>query len=437
MARSGRRIAARRPAGVRGGRRPAARADGQLRGRTPEPRRGPAGAARPAADRRRAPRRLVRRSARAAARVRAARARNPAAACTSSASSAREASTPTTATWSRSPTSPAGAGSPRSACTRCSMAATRRLARPTGSCRTSSGDSPPSIRTRGSRRSAAATTAWTATTAGNGPPPAYDAIVHGVGEHAPSAEAAIALALRARRERRVRPSDGDRRRRRAVMRRRRRRDPLQLPRRPRAPAHPRARRSRVQRLRPDRARAVPRDLLVVTLTAYEAGLPVEVAFPPEEAHSLAAELSAHGWRQFHVAETEKYAHVTYFFNGGREAPWPGEDRLLVPSQKVATYDLAPEMAAAGVTDALVDAIAVGRLRLHRRELRQRGHGRPHGDLGRRPSAPSRRSTPASARVVAAIDDVEARDPDGPGAALLDHGRPRQRRRDARRGRATR
>ena len=100
----------------------------------------------------------------------------------------------------------------------------------------------------------------------------------------------------------------------------------------------------------------PRDLLVVTLTEYEAGLPVEVAFGPEEVRSLAHAASDAGWRQLHVAETEKYAHVTYFFNGGREAPLPGEDRRLVPSPKVATYDLAPAMSAVGVTDELVAAI---------------------------------------------------------------------------------
>jgi 2,3-bisphosphoglycerate-independent phosphoglycerate mutase len=101
----------------------------------------------------------------------------------------------------------------------------------------------------------------------------------------------------------------------------------------------------------------PHDLLVVTMTEYEAGLPVEVAFPPAEAYSLAHAAADAGWRQFHVAETEKYAHVTYFFNGGREAPLPGEDRRLIPSPKVATYDLQPEMSATGVTDALVEAIA--------------------------------------------------------------------------------
>jgi 2,3-bisphosphoglycerate-independent phosphoglycerate mutase len=93
---------------------------------------------------------------------------------------------------------------------------------------------------------------------------------------------------------------------------------------------------------------------VVTLTEYEAGLPVAVAFPPEEARSLAQVFSEAGWRQFHVAETEKYAHVTYFFNGGVEPPYPAEERLLVPSPRVATYDLEPAMSAVGVC-AIADA----------------------------------------------------------------------------------
>ncbi|CAN5783392.1 2,3-bisphosphoglycerate-independent phosphoglycerate mutase [soil metagenome] len=105
--------------------------------------------------------------------------------------------------------------------------------------------------------------------------------------------------------------------------------------------------------------ARPGDLLVVTMTAYESGLPVEVAFPPSTASGLAEQFSKLGWRQLHVAETEKYAHVTYFFNGGVEAPFAGEERTLVPSQRVATYDLAPEMSASAVTDALVDAINSG------------------------------------------------------------------------------
>ena len=103
-------------------------------------------------------------------------------------------------------------------------------------------------------------------------------------------------------------------------------------------------------------RAAPSDLLTVTMTEYEAGLPVEVAFPPEVVPCLAGAMADAGWRQLHVAETEKYAHVTYFLNGGREAPFDGEDRVLVPSPRIATYDLQPEMSAAGVTDALLAGI---------------------------------------------------------------------------------
>ena len=108
----------------------------------------------------------------------------------------------------------------------------------------------------------------------------------------------------------------------------------------------------------DRGAGAPRPD-VVTLTEYEGGLPVAVAYPPMVVASFAEVVSGLGWRQFHVAETEKYAHVTYFFNGGVEEAWPGEERRLVPSPKVATYDLQPEMSAAGVTDVLVAAIASG------------------------------------------------------------------------------
>jgi 2,3-bisphosphoglycerate-independent phosphoglycerate mutase len=103
----------------------------------------------------------------------------------------------------------------------------------------------------------------------------------------------------------------------------------------------------------------PGDLHVATMTEYEAGLPVAVAFPPVVVASLAQRASELGWRQLHLAETEKYAHVTYFFNGGVEAAWPGEERLLVPSPRVATYDLQPEMSSPGVTDALVAAVDSG------------------------------------------------------------------------------
>jgi 2,3-bisphosphoglycerate-independent phosphoglycerate mutase len=186
----------------------------------------------------------------------------------------------------------------------------------------------------------------------------YDAIVHGAGERAPSAAAAIAAAYeRGENDEFVRPTvidgvDG-------LDLRVRDGDPVVF-------ANFRADRARqlthaladAEFAGFDRAAAgpAPHRLQVVTMTEYAGGLPVEVAFGPEEVRSLAHAASDAGWRQLHVAETEKYAHVTYFFNGGREAPLPGEDRRLVPSLKVATYDLQPEMSAAGVTDVVVDAI---------------------------------------------------------------------------------
>ncbi|MFN8591851.1 MAG: 2,3-bisphosphoglycerate-independent phosphoglycerate mutase [Thermomicrobiales bacterium] len=106
------------------------------------------------------------------------------------------------------------------------------------------------------------------------------------------------------------------------------------------------------------------DLHLVTMARYEAGLPVEVAFAPMDVvNPLARVVSQAGMTQFHAAETEKYPHVTFFLNGGREEPFPGEDRTLVPSPKVATYDLQPEMSALPLTDAVVAAIASGRYRL--------------------------------------------------------------------------
>ncbi|MAI49574.1 MAG: phosphoglycerate mutase (2,3-diphosphoglycerate-independent) [Rhodospirillaceae bacterium] len=83
-------------------------------------------------------------------------------------------------------------------------------------------------------------------------------------------------------------------------------------------------------------------------------------FPPASLNNILASLIADaGKKQLRIAETEKYAHVTFFFNGGREAPFPGEDRTLIPSPKVTTYDLQPEMSAHEVTDQLIDAIGVG------------------------------------------------------------------------------
>ena len=98
-------------------------------------------------------------------------------------------------------------------------------------------------------------------------------------------------------------------------------------------------------------------LQVVTMTSYDRTLDVPAAFPPQSMADIMGEVIAKTrMTQFRTAETEKYAHVTYFFNGGIETPFPGEERLLVPSQKVATYDLAPEMSAVGVTDVLCRAI---------------------------------------------------------------------------------
>lgn len=95
-----------------------------------------------------------------------------------------------------------------------------------------------------------------------------------------------------------------------------------------------------------------------TLTEYEKGLPVEVLFPPQRvAHHLGATVADAGLTQLRIAETEKYAHVTYFFNGGVEEACAQEERILVPSPRdVATYDLKPEMSAAEVTDRLIEAL---------------------------------------------------------------------------------
>jgi len=96
---------------------------------------------------------------------------------------------------------------------------------------------------------------------------------------------------------------------------------------------------------------------LVTMTQYDETFPFPMAFGPMVLSQIVAQvLSDHGKTMFRTAETEKYAHVTYFFNGGLETPYPGEERLLVASQKVATYDLMPEMSAAGVTDVLCTAI---------------------------------------------------------------------------------
>ena len=128
--------------------------------------------------------------------------------------------------------------------------------------------------------------------------------------------------------------------------------------------------------RPDRARQIIQALCldgfegferqltpkldVVTFTQVEQGLPVQVAFPPEPLDHLLGQVVAEaGLRQYRTAETEKYPHVTYFMNGGIEKPLPGEDRHLVPSPRVATYDLAPAMSAEELTESCTAAIDKG------------------------------------------------------------------------------
>ena len=131
--------------------------------------------------------------------------------------------------------------------------------------------------------------------------------------------------------------------------------------------------------RPDRARELTRTLVdpdfvgferkkgffpltYICMTQYDATMPnVEVAYKPQSlTNTLGEYISKKGLTQLRIAETEKYAHVTFFFNGGVEAPYPGEDRALIPSPKVATYDLQPEMSACLVTDEVVKRIRSGK-----------------------------------------------------------------------------
>lgn len=103
---------------------------------------------------------------------------------------------------------------------------------------------------------------------------------------------------------------------------------------------------------------------VATMTRYEENLPVPAAFGPVElANTVGEVVAARGLRQLRLAETEKYAHVTFFFSGGREEPFAGEERVLVPSPKVATYDLQPEMAAPEISRRAVSAVESGRFAL--------------------------------------------------------------------------
>ncbi|MCC5886900.1 MAG: 2,3-bisphosphoglycerate-independent phosphoglycerate mutase [Gammaproteobacteria bacterium] len=116
-----------------------------------------------------------------------------------------------------------------------------------------------------------------------------------------------------------------------------------------------------QEFGPFKRRTLPKLGRFVMLTQYAEDIDAPCAYPPTSLDNTLGEFLANlGRTQLRIAETEKYAHVTFFFNGGREEPFEGEDRILVPSPKVATYDLQPEMSAPEVTDELVEAIRSGR-----------------------------------------------------------------------------
>jgi 2,3-bisphosphoglycerate-independent phosphoglycerate mutase len=128
--------------------------------------------------------------------------------------------------------------------------------------------------------------------------------------------------------------------------------------------------------RPDRARQIIKSLAdkefsnfkrkkfpslnLITFTQYDSNFPVKVAFPPESLNNFIGQIvSENGLKQYRTAETEKYPHVTYFFNGGVEIPLPGEERHLIPSPRVATYDMEPEMSAEELTISCSKAIKSG------------------------------------------------------------------------------
>ena len=200
---------------------------------------------------------------------------------------------------------------------------------------------------------------WTAIIAGSGRSSPTTRSSTAPGPRAATAGEAVADAYEARRHRRVHQADGDRR-----LRRRRVDGDVVIP----------------FNFRPDRVRQIVAalgepafdeferggdpGLDISTMTAYRGGWPYPVAFPPHAPETTIAEvISEAGGRQLHVAETEKYAHVTYFFNGGREREWSGEERRLVESPRdVPTYDHQPEMSAEEAADAFCSAWGEGDFR---------------------------------------------------------------------------
>ena len=258
----------------------------------------------------------------------------------------------------------------------------------------------------GSGPSAAATTRWIATAAGTAPssPTTPSSTARADAPPAETGEAAVRAAYeRGETDEFVKPTlvGGD-----ARIRHGDSGPVLQLPARPRPPAHARARRARLRRVRPRRAAVEP---ALTTLTEYQEDWEYPVAFPPDAARGDARERCSRerGIAQLHVAETEKYAHVTYFFNGGEEHAYDGEERCLVDSPRdVATYDHKPEMSARAAADAFVERWASRRLRLRDHQLREPRHGGAHrrdpgrggGDRGGRRVPRRRSSTPSTRRA---------------------------------------
>ena len=137
----------------------------------------------------------------------------------------------------------------------------------------------------------------------------------------------------------------------------------------------------------------PKNLHYVTMTQYDRRYSYPHVLPPHQPDDTLAHISeAQGWRNLRVAETEKYPHVTYFFNGGREKPFRGEERQMVPSPRVATYDLQPEMSAPGVCDVVVDGVESGSFDWIVVNFANGDMVGPHGQA--RPP-PSRRSKPST------------------------------------------
>ena len=226
---------------------------------------------------------------------------------------------------------------------------------------------------------------------------AYDLLVHGKAEHHADtgAEAAQAAYDRDETDEFIAADDG---RRGGEDPPRRRRDGVQLPPGPDARDHARAVPTRTSTR--STAAAPAWSSSYATLAEYDEDWDYPVVFPPKRpALTIGEVISREGKGQLHVAETEKYPHVTYFFNGGEEKPYEGEVRELVPSPRdVPTYDFKPEMSAREATDAFVKHFEAEKPAFCDHQLRQPGHGRPHRcDPGRRDGGRDRRRVPRPRR----------------------------------------